>query len=423
MTKKRIIILSFLIFYGYGLAQSLAINVEAVHHEKMKLLLGVIDAQGCLSEVASYIKKDIEFSGQFDVVITSFNCVHTKHAIKKLFGQGFPLALFVNHIDDGKAIEWRLYDTIHATMIRGKKYTKRGTVVRGWAHNIADMILPELTGQEGYFSTKIAYCKETGTARIKHIYIADYDGSHEQLLVNTSTVNVAPRWNRDMSNPLLFYSECTSENIRLMLINMKRQRYVASNFDGLNMLPSFSKDGTKVVYCASRGNGSCQLYYYEKGIFRKLTHRGNNVSPTLSDDGSKVFLCSDFKTGRPHIYCYDLKTNEMTSIVDDGYCVSPSYSEKNNKIAYVKRVNRIMQIFLYDMVTHEHAQLTFNNGNKEECSWSPCGNYLIFSVTDNGTSKIAMMSLLTNEYRILTAQGNCSYPSWSPTYNQFPAID
>ncbi|GAH05844.1 unnamed protein product, partial [marine sediment metagenome] len=74
----------------------------------------------------------------------------------------------------------------------------------------------------------------------KHIYVADYDGSNEQLLVSTPTVNVTPRWNNDPANPLIFYSEHTNENVRLMVADMKGRRRIVSNFDGLNMLSSYS---------------------------------------------------------------------------------------------------------------------------------------------------------------------------------------
>lgn len=104
------------------------------------------------------------------------------------------------------------------------------------------------------------------------MYIADYDGSHEQLLVKTPTINIAPRWNADTSNPLLFYSEYTNTNVRLMVVDMKGRRRPVINADGVTMLPSFTKDGKKVVYCSSRGNGNCQLYYYKKNILKRIAY-------------------------------------------------------------------------------------------------------------------------------------------------------
>ena len=389
---------------------SVEVTVKAQQHAKVSLLIGVVgnDVKE-LHDIAKHLKKDLSFSGQFNVVIQSVACITSTKNIKR-FATHYPLAVFISSAEQGQAIEWRLYDTDQATMLHGKKYHKQGDLLRGWAHNMADAVWPVLTGQQGLFSTKIAYCKEVkhknNPKKLKHIYIADYDGSHEELLVATPTINVAPRWNKDVQNPLLFYSTCTNANIRLMTTNMHKQQRMASNFDGLNMLPSFSKDGKKVVYCASRGDGYCQLYYYEKGIFKRLTHNnGNNVSPTLTDDGTKVYFCSDFQTGRPQIYYYDIANDHLERITDGGYCDSPSYSEQSNKLCYSKIINGTMQLFLYDVTTHKHKQLTFSAGHKQECSWSPCGNYILFAVEQKGISKIAMLNLLTNEQQSITLFG------------------
>lgn len=337
------------------------------------------------------------------------------------------MAIFLNETPHHHAIDWRLYDTTQAVMLKGSKYTKRGHVLRGWGHNVADDMWVALTGQEGFFSTKIAYCKNariTKKRTIKHVYVADYDGSNEQQLVNVPTVSVAPRWNHDAKNPLVFYSEYTNSNVRMVAVNMHKKRRIASNFDGVNMLPAFSIDGKRVVYCASRGDGNCQLYCYDQGELKKLTHNaGNNVSPTFSDDGLKIFFCSDAQTGKPQIYCHDLVTSSLERLTQDGYCAAPSYCGKKNRIVYSKIIQGIMQLCIYDLVTKEHTQLTFDRGHKEECSWSPCGNYLLFSVEEGERSKIAMLNLLTNDRKYVTdSKYVCSYPSWSPVYDEFPVV-
>jgi Tol biopolymer transport system component len=94
------------------------------------------------------------------------------------------------------------------------------------------------------------------------------------------------------------------------------------------------------------------------------------------------------------------------------------FSEKNNKIAYCKLVGNTMQIFTYDLSTKQHKQVTFNPGNKDECCWSPCGNYVTFSIDNGKSSRIAIFNCITNEQIFLTGENQrCSYPSWSlPIY-------
>ncbi len=378
-----------------------------------------------LQKIAQQMQKDFSFTRQFTVKVDHIKKITTQSQIKNFFEQGYPLVLFLSKDKKKQNISWRLYDAEHAAMVDGKVYKKKGKIVRGWAHNIADMVWPALTGLSSFFSTKIAYCKEVkkvGKHLCKYICIADYDGSNEQVLIDTKTVNVAPRWNGDLLNPLVFYSEHTNKNMRLMVCDMQKNKNVVANFDGLNMLPAFSYDGKKVVFCASKNSTTCQLYYYEKNILKQLTNnKGNNISPTLSGDGKTIYFCSDYQTNNPQIYSYDVNTKKQIRLTQGGYCVSPSYCLENKKIAYNKMVRGVMQIFTYDTITKKHQQITFDKGSKEECSWSPCGNYLLFSIFDGKKTRIAMLNTITNYTNFITKSDvSCCYPTWSRSYKIFP---
>ena len=404
------------------------VKVSAKKHAKVKLLICTIGKRNNkLESVAHCIRRDFLFTRQFHVVLDHRSSLHQERDLKQFFKQGFPLVLFLNKGKKSASIEWRLYDVEQSAMLVGKNYKKYGRSPEQWAHHIADSVWPILTGQPGLFSTKIAYCKEVrrrGKKVLKHIYIADYDGKNEKLLISTATVNVAPCWNRDQNNPLLFYSEHTNKNVRLVSADMYGRRTIVSNFDGINMLPAFSSDGKRVVFCASRGAGNCQLYYYAQGIFKKLTNNtGNNISPTFSEDGKTLFFCSDFETRGPQIYRYLFNSGKMERITHGGYCVSPRYCQHNNKLAYAKMIRGTMQIFLYDLATQKHTQITRDAGNKEECSWSPCGNYLLFAVETGKESRLALLNLTSHHQRFITAGGSvCCYPAWSCPYKRFPCV-
>jgi len=407
---------------------SFTVSVQPKKFSKTRLLLALVgEVSSEFSHIIEIIKKDLEFSGQFDVDVRALNLISAKNDVQALSKEGYAVAIFFNAVKNASDVEWRIYDTLSCAMLKGSKYARRGSCLRGWAHNITDSIWSVLTSQDGFFSTKIAYCKAINQPRkrkVMHVYVADYDGSNEQLLVSNPTVNVAPRWNNDAHNPLLFYSEYTNSNVRLIAVNMDKKRKVASNYDGVNMCPSFSPDGKHVIYCASKGKGNCQLYYYAKGDLKKLTNNsGNNVSPTFSEDGKKVFFCSDFQTGQPQIYCYEIDKEALVRLTDSGYCASPNYCAKNHKVAYSKIVQGVMQVFVYDTIAREHTQITYDAGHKEECSWSPCGNWLLFGIEHKGKSKIALLNLHTNARRFITGEKQmCSYPAWSPVYEQFPVV-
>jgi len=431
--KIFVLVMSFLVFSSPIFcdditATDLNVSVKAHKHEKIKIKLVLVGRSNSrMKKIAEILKKDLEFSGQFDVVFEhKRGTVDRKADIQSFFLPDCPLGIFLTEEKRNKSIGWRLYDLQYAYMIKGAQCKINGKDFCGWAHKISDSIWPNLANEPGFFSTKITYCKEirrSGKKSYKYIYISDYDGSNEQLLVSKPTINMVPRWNNDPEIPLIFYSEHTNENVRLMFVDMKGRRKIVSNFDGLNILSAFSSDGKKFAYCASRGDGYCQIYYYADRILKRITNKGNNISPTFADNGKIIYFCSDAETGSPQIYKYEVASENIERISKGGFTVSTSFNERKNLLAYSKMVSRLMQIFVYDPKTGLHRQLTVGPGNKEECSWSPCGNYLLFSVESKSGSGMAIFNLLTGEQKTIQNMAqNCYYPCWSPFYKEFPCV-
>ena len=398
-----------------ALPDDMTVAISASEYGKMPLMISVLGQQAAdVQMFAELVCNYLGWSRQFDVCLKNFDIIPSKQELLSLADKGFPLIIFVQRDDNGKGFSWRLYDTTQPAMLKGKHMIKRGPDARIWAQDLSDLLWPVLTGQDGFFSTKLAYCKavKRGKKRpYKYLCVADFDGNNEEIKV--PTVVVAPRWGK---NGLLFYSECTNSNVRLMYVDAQDNKHVASNFDGLNMLPSFSQDGKISVFCASRGQGSCQLYYCAPGVFKQLTHNdGNNVSPALSPDGSTVYFCSDYKTGKPGIYSLDIQSGQVKELISSGLC--PSYSAKNNKLAYLKQVKGRVQIFIYDIDSGKSEQLTVGAGDKDECSWSSCGNYIYYSICFGMNSRIAAINVLSREVHWITKETDiCTYPAISPFY-------
>lgn len=431
--KKTIFSIFLMIsFATFGLQtqeESIHIAVSAMKHEKISILLGTIgDVSAELHEVVGTIASDFQMTEQCNVTVQNFSSLQKKSQIKDLFTKKYYIAIFI--IQDKHGLSWRLYDTHNAEMLAGKKYEKKGTIVRGWAHNLADQIWQDFMGTKSCFSSKIAYCKQVwvkvnGRDKVyKHVYIADADGKHARVLVDIPTVCLAPRWSNQPTDPIVFYSENTLSNVRLVMANMFGKRKTICSFDGLNMLPAFSHDNKNIVFCLSK-DGSSQLYHSfinaeKKRVFNRMTsNNADNFSPCFIDDNTIVFV-SDYKTSKPQIYAMDIKTLQITPITSDGYCACPAYCPANNKLLYSKMVGKGMQIFLYDCATKTHEQLTTGVESKEEGSWSPCGNFIIFAARSHGNSRIARYNLLTGKMHYMTPKSeNCTYPAWSPVHTVF----
>ncbi len=407
--------------------QGICVEVSAKKGEKKKwLLVPVGPAKGALAEVSEAVKRALNYTELLGVDVRPSDKRLHKQEVLDLKKSGYTCVIFVEENKDYKTLEWRAYDTNKGIMQKGYSVKKEGTVPRWWGYTLADSIV-ELAGQRPFASCKLAYC-QTGKNTLNEICIADFDGSHPQVLSKSKRQLLGLCWNKDEENPTVLFSRYTPLNIQLVSAPLRGGETIASNFDGLNMQPTFSADGKEVVLCLSR-DGSSQLYHYgynqrlKKVGYTRLTYnQGNNIYPTFLNNGDLIF-CSDFEVGNPHLYYFNRKDDSIERLTSGAASSSPSYNCATHKVAFTKMIDGIMQICSYDLKTKKERQLTFDKGHKQECNFSPCGNYLVYGVQDGAYKRIISYSLLTKTKKILTpGDVSCSYPSWSIIYRQFSLV-
>lgn len=378
-----------------------------------------------LESVAATIQKDIQMSRQCVAYKESMQQLSDMAQVKALADKNVYMAIILQESEKKDGIDWRLYDTAQVSMIHGARFYKDKDVEPWmWGHAISNFIWPLMMGQSGCFLSKIAYCKEVKHKKrtYRHIYVSDVHGDHAQPLVQRQFITLAPRWNNRMQSPLLFYSECALSNVRLCMANMHGVSKVICNCDGINMLPAFSPDDKEIVFCLTK-DGTSQLYHYaydkayNKKVCKKITNNsGNNVSPCFIDEHTLV-CASDYEGGHPHLYTLSLLSKEMKPLITQGYCACPAYCKINNSLAYGKMVKGYMQIFSYDFATKHHEQLTFGNTNKEEPSWSSCGNYIVYAEEKGNSNRICVVHVGSKKsWHITNFHDSCTYPAWSPEY-------
>ncbi len=438
--KRNILILCTLLVTALNAAEQVALQeMNARENAKMPLLVGLLHEDAELKGIGEVLKKDLEFTGQFTVTVEKVAELTSKRQVRDWFTKGFPLIVYLKPASKG--YEWRVYDTADVRMIKGKKIQKLGNNLRGWAHALADEVWLELTGSPGFFSTKIVYGKEMcrrGRNCKKYIFMrdaTDVEGISEEILSSSPTISVAPRWDRDLENPTVIYSEYTKTNVRLIAVNMKGKKRVVSDFEGVNMQVCYSPEGREVVYCLSRApyakmrqHQTSQLYHYRMDLItnevlftRLTTNPGNNFSPCWGPNNTLFYSSDATKNGLPNICWYNFTTKETTWLTQDSYATSPSYNPLTNKLVYTKMMNKKMQLFEYDITKKEHRQLTFDDSNKDDCSWSPCGTLISYSLETKGKSRIGIFNMNTQSQMFLTSEGeDASYPSWSPRYAKMP---
>jgi len=385
-----------------------------------KLFIGVIGTiteqkQGFLAD----FKRCFNWSGRFAIKYTYLDYApNKKDSIQKLFKDEYDCALFLTIDDAQKNIEWRLYDTALGTMIQGKRQSLD-------AYAVVGEIVFALTNEPQAFLSKIAYRKRDRRKGTSSLIVTDFDGKNQKVLLESRRILVSPHWNNDPENLLLVYSEFTPTNVCLKMSDMRGRTAVILDIDGTTAGVSYapiSSDGTganDVVYCHS---GDIWHHHYDakkkKSLHTRIIHeKAVCSSPTLLENGDVIY-CS-----KGTIKKYNAATKTSEVIISGGYCVSPSYSSHAHKVAYSKKVQNQMQIFIFDCGKGTHEQVTFADKNKatrdfhsdkmDPC-WAPDGTHLVFCWERHDKQRIAILDTQTQQYEFITPENEqCSYPTWS----------
>lgn len=415
-----------LIFIFINTTQSLEFSVGAKSHLALPLVVGTFGAEkDKVKDLVDQLVKDLELSKQFAVKRVELGgAVLKKHALEKLSETGAPLAVFINKVKNNtRQFEWRLYDLLDLKMLIGKKVTFKGKQDQA-AHVIANKMWQQLMGSEGAFNSMIVACKKfkQGDKTRQSIYgfHATKGAAGAVPVVTTNTINLAPCWHP--KKRVLYYSQHTPKNVRLMSQNDDGKKSVVTDFEGLNLTPAISDLGKIIV---SLSSGGCEkLYRYEFDPIKKVNRftaltdcRMHAISPSFIDEDRLVFCAIDSIYKIPRITILDISKRTATFLTGREFCVSPSYNSKKNKIAYCKRVKGVQQLFCYDLKTKEHEQLTTSRGDKDECSWSPCGNFIVLTEQLGKGSRIALWNFANSKLNYLTPKNESwSFPAWSPNY-------
>lgn len=417
---KKLIIL---VFIAINLSGS-ALDIKSQKFSPSKIVvvqLGDVSSQDYKTVTSAFLN-DLEFSGQFAPTVVNLETVPTVTSFKKWFQDGFGFSVFISRQGD-KKYKVRVYDNSDHSMLLGSKIETNGDVTSTFVgHKISDAIFPVLTGKKSAYSSLIAACKRVKVGSKKqayHIYVFyPSEFSKKVKVVNFNTLNIAPRWS--FKNPILYYSQHTPTNVRLVSLNPWGKNSVVSNFDGLNMTPAFSKEGSVVVSLTKNGHGVLCKYTYDnsrsKGVYRALTDpKIHAISPSFIDENRIVFCI--IKDMRPRIAILDLKSGVIKQITEN-FSTSPAYNAEKNLVAYCSKVEGCSQVFIYDLNKHTHKQLTFDKASKDECNWSACGNFVIFAKEIADKNQICALSLASGQIKEITPKDeDWVYSSWSPAYD------
>jgi len=197
--------------------------------------------------------------------------------------------------------EFRLWDTFAGQQLTGQQFYTQPENWRRVAHIIADAIYERLTGEKGYFDTRIVYVAESGpkTARKRQLAIMDQDGFNARALTNSNELVLTPRFSP--SRQEITYMSFEGNQPRVYLLQLETgQREVVGNFPGMTFAPRFSPDGQRVIMSLQQ-EGNANIYTMDlrsRTTTRLTSTAAIDTSPSYSPDGSQIVFESDRGGGR-----------------------------------------------------------------------------------------------------------------------------
>ncbi len=324
------------------------------------------------------------------------------------------------------SIEFRLYDVFAQKQIVGKKYETSKNNWRRVAHIISDAIFQRITGEGGFFDTRIVYVAETGPKdnRQKRLAIMDQDQANHRFLTDGSYLVLTPRFSPN-SQKITFMSYIKANSPRVFIFDIETgQQEIVGEFPGMTFAPRFSPDGKKIVMSYSDANvGNAEIYILdiETRVSKRITNNSSiDVSGSFSPDGKKIVFNSD-RTGRRHLYIIGSDGNNLKRISrEGGSYYTPVWSPRGDMIAFTKQEGKQFYIGVME-IDGSNERMIAKSYHVEGPTWSPNGRYLMYfkeerTASDGTGGESSLYSIdLTgyNERKIITPLG-ASDPAWSP---------
>ncbi len=381
------------------------------------------------SEIPGIIKENLENSGLFRP-INSNAFVQTPSSIFRE-GVRFPewratgsetmVSGSVERDDQGRTkVEFRLWDVISEQQLIGMSYT---TTQRNWrriAHKISDEIYKRLTGEDGYFDTRIVYVSESGsvTKRVKRLAIMDQDGANHRYLTDGSYLVLTPRFSPETQRITYLSYKGGRPHVYLYDINTGSNRVLGS-FPGMTFAPRFSPDGQKVVMSMAK-NGNTDIFIMDlnsRNVKRMTSNSAIETSPSYAPDGKRIVFESD-RGGTQQLYVMNLDGSGIERITfGKGRYANPVWSPRGDLIAFTRMYKGKFYIGVI-RPDGSGERLITNAYHVEGPSWSPNGRVLTyFKETPSGKNRSARLYTIDitgyNEKWLRTPKDG-SDPAWSP---------
>lgn len=383
--------------------------------------------EGLGAEISSIITADLKRSGLFAPIdkaafvekISNPDAQPRFEDWKVINAQALVTGRVSTEADGRIRAEFRLWDTFGAEQLVGEQFFAPMANKRRVAHIIADAIYKALTGEEGYFDTRVVFIDESGAKdkRLKRLAIMDQDGANVRYLSKGTTIALTPRFSPTRQEITYMSYESGQPQVYLLQIETG-QRELVGNFPGMTFAPRFSPDGQKVIMSLLRDDGNSNIFAMDlrsRNTTRLTNTNAIDTSPSYSPDGGQVVFTSD-RGGQPQIYKMGADGSGQTRISFGGGSYStPVWSPRGDLIAFTKQVGGEFQIGV--MKTDGSGERILSSGFAQEGpTWAPNGRVLMFFAEGAGSGgpKLRTIDLTGRNDQSIATPNYASDPAWSP---------
>lgn len=381
------------------------------------------------ADIARVIAADLSGTGLFREIpssahisrVTSFDAPVAYADWKAVNAQAL-LTGSVSASGDRIVVKFRLYDVFSDQPLgEGLQFAGTAQSWRRMAHKVADVAYSRITGEGGYFDSRVVFVSESGpkNQRAKRLAVMDYDGANVQYLTDSSSIVLAPRFS-PTGDRILYTSYASGfPNIYVMDVASVRARALEQLPGTMTFAPRFAPDGRTVVFSLEQG-GNTDIYTLDAnsgGGLRQLTNSpAIETAPSYSPDGSQIVFESD-RSGTQQLYIMSAGGGEPRRISGGaGRYGTPVWSPRGDLIAFTKQHQGRFHIGVMRTDGSDERLLTASFLD-EGPTWAPNGRVIMFtreSAGAGGQPALYSVDISGRNLRQVDTGSPSSDPAWSP---------
>lgn len=316
-------------------------------------------------------------------------------------------------------VKFRLWDVFAQTALGdGLQFAGSAGSWRRIGHKVSDAVYARLTGESGYFDSRVVFVSESGpkAERVRRLAIMDQDGANVRFLTDGGASVSGPRFSPNAREVL--YTSYITGAPRVRQLNVDSLDDLEfSALGGQTFAPRYAPDGQTIILSLTEaGNTDIYSVNTATGARVRLTdHPGIDTGPSFSPDGSQIVFESD-RGGSQQLYVMSAFGGEANRIsFGDGRYGTPAWSPRGDMVAFTKILGGRFHIGVMRLDGSQERLLTASF-HDEGPSWAPNGRVLMFfreSPGATGSSQLYSVDVSGRNLRAIPTPEGASDPAWS----------